>query len=97
MAIYAVILLNGSIPNKYGLRVNSDSTFRVVKQEISKLCGLNVNSLLICELFTSQIKRVYYDNEKLQPTTLKELYVYELPPEQKPLHLQNCTTGKYIQ
>lgn len=94
--IYTVILLNGSIPIKYGLSLNSDSTFCVVKQEISKLCSLNVNNLLICELFNSQIKRVYGDNEKLQPTTLKELYIYELPPEQKLCHMQGNTIGKYL-
>lgn len=88
-----VILLNGSIPIKYGLRLNSDSTFRIVKEQISKLCNLNVNNLLICELFNSQIKNVYYDHEKLQPSTLKELYVYELPSEQKSFYMKNCTTG----
>lgn len=75
--------------------MNSDSTFRVVKQEISKLCALSVNNLLICEIFNSQIKRVYCDNEKLQPATLKELYVYELPTEQKLCQKESRSTGKY--
>ncbi|CAG9791664.1 unnamed protein product [Diatraea saccharalis] len=35
-----VILLDGSVPVKYGIRVNSDETYYDLKQKLSELCGL---------------------------------------------------------
>lgn len=34
------MLLDGSVPIKYGVRVNSEGTYADVKKKLSELCGL---------------------------------------------------------
>lgn len=34
------MLLDGSVPVKYGIRVNSEGTYMDLKKRLSELCGL---------------------------------------------------------
>lgn len=75
----AVILLDGSVPIKYGLRLNSDSKYIDLKNELTKLCGLNSDVMLVCELTGSQIKSIIADDQKVKITGPSDLYIYEVP------------------
>lgn len=71
--------MDGSIPIKYGLRLNSDSKYFDFKKELSTLCGLEPNLMLVCELSNSQIRCSLPDTQKLKVSTATELFVYEIP------------------
>lgn len=74
-----VVLLDGSVPIKYGLRLNSDSKYFDLKKELSNLCLLDSELMLICELSGSQIKCSLPNGQKIKTNTATEMYVYELP------------------
>ncbi|KAL0867476.1 hypothetical protein ABMA27_008262 [Loxostege sticticalis] len=75
-----VILLDGSVPIKYGVRVNSEGTYLDLKQKLSELCGLPPESMLLVELNGATIGRALDDAHKVSPLRSMELYAYELPP-----------------
>lgn len=81
--IVAVILLDGQVPIKYGLRLNSECKYIDFKRELSKLCSLDAALMLVCELSNSQIRCVLPDEQKLKVSTeykvSTELFVYEIP------------------
>nr|XP_029727906.1 ubiquitin carboxyl-terminal hydrolase 32 isoform X3 [Aedes albopictus] len=74
-----VTLLDGSVPVKYGLRLNSEMKYWDLKKQLSELCALDPELMLICELSNSQIRCILANEKKIEPTTACELYVYELP------------------
>ncbi|KAL4719287.1 hypothetical protein ACJJTC_005160 [Scirpophaga incertulas] len=77
-----LILLDGSVPVRYGVRVNTDGTYLDLKQNLSKLCALPPESILLVELAGSQIGRVLGDSAKVRPHC--ELVAYQLPPPPAP-------------
>ncbi|XP_055612922.1 ubiquitin carboxyl-terminal hydrolase 32 [Uranotaenia lowii] len=74
-----VTLLDGSVPIKYGLRLNSELKYWDLKKQLSDLCQLDPELMLICELSNSQIRCILPNDQKVKPSTAAELYVYELP------------------
>lgn len=74
-----MIRLDGTVPIKYGLRLNSDSKYADFKIELSKLCNLDAKLMLVCELSNSQIRCSLSDAQKLKVSTATELFVYEIP------------------
>lgn len=74
-----VSLLDGSVPVKYGLRLNSDQKYWDLKKALGEMCQLDPELLLICELSNSQIRCILPNEQKIKPSTACELYVYELP------------------
>ncbi|XP_055640764.1 ubiquitin carboxyl-terminal hydrolase 32 isoform X2 [Toxorhynchites rutilus septentrionalis] len=74
-----VTLLDGSVPVKYGLRLNSEMKYWDLKKQLSELCNLDPELMLICELSSSQIRCVLPNDQKIKPNTAVELYVYEMP------------------
>lgn len=74
-----VIRLDGSVPIKYGLRLNSESKYADFKVELSKLCQLDAKLMLVCELSNCQIRCSLPDTQKLKVSTATELFVYEIP------------------
>lgn len=74
-----VILLDGSVPIKYGLRLNSDSRYSDFKKELSTLCNLHPSLMLVCELYNSQIRCALMDNHRLKVSSATDLFVYEIP------------------
>lgn len=79
MILFLVILLDGSVPIKYGLRLNSECKYVDLKQKLATLCQLQPSLMLVCELWNSQIRQVLADEEKLRTQSAKDLYVYQLP------------------
>ncbi|XP_053661152.1 ubiquitin carboxyl-terminal hydrolase 32 [Anopheles marshallii] len=74
-----VMLLDGSVPVKYGLRMNSEMKYWDLKKHLSELCGLEPDQMLICELSNSQIRLILPNEIRIKPSTACELYAYELP------------------
>lgn len=74
-----VTMLDGSVPVKYGLRLNSEMKYWDLKKQLSDLCALDPELMLICELSNSQIRCILVNEKKIEPSTACELYVYELP------------------
>ncbi|CAB3219962.1 unnamed protein product [Arctia plantaginis] len=74
-----VMLLDGSVPIKYGVRVNSEGTYLDLKKKLSELCGLPPEALLIVELSGASIGRVFEDGAKISGVSALELFAYELP------------------
>ncbi|CAK1541410.1 unnamed protein product [Leptosia nina] len=75
-----VILLDGSIPVKYGVRVNSEGTYFDLKKSLSELCGLPSESMLLVLLTGCRIGRILDDSSKVSASTACDLYAYEVPP-----------------
>ncbi|XP_050441466.1 ubiquitin carboxyl-terminal hydrolase 32 [Adelges cooleyi] len=73
-----VIKLDGTVPVKYGLRMNADDKYSVVKSKLSSLSGIPYNNLKLTEIIGAQIKTIIIDEQKVKPGSL--LYAYELPP-----------------
>ncbi|XP_035896794.1 ubiquitin carboxyl-terminal hydrolase 32 isoform X2 [Anopheles stephensi] len=74
-----VMLLDGSVPVRYGLRLNSEMKYWDLKKHLSDLCGLEPDQMLICELSNSQIRLILPNELRIKPSTACELYAYELP------------------
>ncbi|XP_058975366.1 ubiquitin carboxyl-terminal hydrolase 32 isoform X3 [Musca domestica] len=92
-----VILLDGSVPVKYGLRLNSECKYFDLKRKLACVSYLNPNFMLICEIWNSQIRHIFPDEEKIKPTAAKELYCYQLPEECQDRSRSSSTMGVNIE
>lgn len=75
-----VMLLDGSVPIKYGVRVNSEGTYLDLKKKLSELSGLAPESLLLVEVSGGVIARVVEEGARLGGGAAPDLVAYELPP-----------------
>jgi len=50
-----VVRLNGEIPTKYGLRLNSEAKYGDLKEHLSYLCGVEDQRLLLAEVAFNQV------------------------------------------
>lgn len=53
---FVVIKLEGSTPVRYGLRLNMDEKYMGLKKQLSELCSLKPEQILLTEVHTSNIK-----------------------------------------
>ncbi|XP_041972370.1 ubiquitin carboxyl-terminal hydrolase 32 isoform X2 [Aricia agestis] len=79
-----VIRLDGSVPIKYGVRVDSEGTYLDLKIKLSKLCGLPPESMVLVLLSGALVGRILDDRAKVAPATACDLYAYEVPPTDTP-------------
>lgn len=56
VVVILVIKLDGTVPVKYGLRMNADDKHSVVKSKLSSLSGISANNLKLTEIIGAQIK-----------------------------------------
>lgn len=54
--VFVVIKLDGSTPVRYGLRLNMDEKYTGLKKQLSELCSLKPEQILLAEVHTSNIK-----------------------------------------
>ena len=54
--MFVVIKLDGSTPVRYGLRLNMDEKYTGLKKQLSELCSLKSEQILLAEVHTSNIK-----------------------------------------
>lgn len=50
------MLLDGSQPVRYGLKVDMDEKYQALKRSLSKLCGIRSSALLLAEVFGAVVK-----------------------------------------
>lgn len=74
-----VIRLDGSVPVKYGLRLNIDEKYSLLKNQLSALCGIPPFLIKVAELSGAQIKSVPHDDHKVKTPQGGVLFAYELP------------------
>ena len=53
---FSVIRLDGSVPQKYGLRLNMDEKYRVLKKELSTLTNIPSQQILLVEIVGPVVK-----------------------------------------
>lgn len=53
---FTVIKLDGSTPVRYGLRLNMDEKYTGLKKQLSELCSLKPEQILLAEVHSSNIK-----------------------------------------
>ncbi|KAH8268808.1 hypothetical protein KR018_007576 [Drosophila ironensis] len=92
-----VILLDGSVPIKYGLRLNSECKYTDLKHKLATLCNLQPSLMLVCELWNSQIRQVLADEEKLRTQSAKDLYIYQLPEQSSVRTRSNSVLSMHIE
>ena len=56
VVLFLVIKLDGSTPVRYGLRLNMDEKYTGLKKQLSELCSLKPEQILLAEVHTSNIK-----------------------------------------
>ncbi|KAK4322970.1 hypothetical protein Pmani_006294 [Petrolisthes manimaculis] len=76
-----VVRLDGSVPVKYGLRLNSDSRYYDVKQHLHVLTSIPPYQLMLTELANAQIKYIPHDENRVRGAGASgvALFAYELP------------------
>ncbi|XP_068211640.1 ubiquitin carboxyl-terminal hydrolase 32 isoform X1 [Palaemon carinicauda] len=74
-----VIKLDGSVPVKYGLRLNSEGRYVDVKQQLYLLTGIPPHQIMLSELSNAQIKCIHMDEGRVRSVSGTVLFGYELP------------------
>ncbi|XP_042222314.1 ubiquitin carboxyl-terminal hydrolase 32-like isoform X6 [Homarus americanus] len=74
-----VVKLDGSVPVKYGLRLNSDSRYYDVKQHLHILTSIPPHQIMLSELANAQIKYIPMDEGRVRTVSGNALFAYELP------------------
>ncbi|XP_051534431.1 ubiquitin carboxyl-terminal hydrolase 32-like isoform X1 [Myxocyprinus asiaticus] len=74
-----VIKLDGSTPVRYGLRLNMDEKYMGLKKQLSELCSLKPEQILLAEVLTSNIKNFPQDNQKVRHSANGFLCAFEIP------------------
>ncbi|ELW61765.1 Ubiquitin carboxyl-terminal hydrolase 32 [Tupaia chinensis] len=74
-----VIKLDGSTPVRYGLRLNMDEKYTGLKKQLSDLCGLKSEQILLAEVHGSNIKNFPQDNQKVRLSVSGFLCAFEIP------------------
>uniref|UniRef100_A0A4W3JWA4 Ubiquitin carboxyl-terminal hydrolase 32 n=1 Tax=Callorhinchus milii TaxID=7868 RepID=A0A4W3JWA4_CALMI len=74
-----VIKLDGSTPVRYGLRLNMDEKYTGLKKQLSELCGLKAEQILLGEVQISNIKNFPQDNQKVRLSSNGFLCAFEVP------------------
>ncbi|XP_077167339.1 ubiquitin carboxyl-terminal hydrolase 32 isoform X2 [Paroedura picta] len=72
-----VIKLDGTTPVRYGLRLNMDEKYTGLKKQLSELCGLKPEQILLAEVLNSNIKNFPQDNQKVRSGS--GLCAFEVP------------------
>ncbi|XP_040901729.1 ubiquitin carboxyl-terminal hydrolase 32 isoform X4 [Toxotes jaculatrix] len=86
-----VIKLDGSTPVRFGLRLNMDEKYTGLKKQLSELCGLKPEQILLAELHTSNIKNFPQDNQKVRLSVNGFLCAFEIPVPGSPTSLSSPT------
>ena len=53
---YLVMTLDGSVPIKYGVRLNMDEKYRMLKKALSELTDIPTNQILLVEILGPVVK-----------------------------------------
>uniref|UniRef100_A0A8K9UKA3 ubiquitinyl hydrolase 1 n=1 Tax=Oncorhynchus mykiss TaxID=8022 RepID=A0A8K9UKA3_ONCMY len=87
-----VIMLDGSTPVRFGLRLNMDDKYTGLKKQLSELCSLKPEQILLAEVHTSNIKNFPQDNEKVRLSGNGFLCAFEIPVPGSPTSLTSLSS-----
>ncbi|KAM8854577.1 ubiquitin carboxyl-terminal hydrolase 32 isoform 2-T2 [Synchiropus picturatus] len=82
-----VIKLDGTTPVRFGLRLNMDEKYTGLKKQLSELCSLKPEQILLAEVHTSNIKNFPLDNQKVRLSVNGFLCAFEIPVPGSPTSL----------
>uniref|UniRef100_A0AAR2LUS0 Ubiquitin carboxyl-terminal hydrolase 32 n=1 Tax=Pygocentrus nattereri TaxID=42514 RepID=A0AAR2LUS0_PYGNA len=93
-----VIKLDGSTPIRYGLRLNMDEKYTGLKKQLSELCSLKPEQILLAEVHSSNIKNFPQDNQKVRLSVNGFLCAFEIPVPGSPTSVTSLapTGEEYI-
>lgn len=74
-----MIKLEGSTPVRYGLRLNMDEKYMGLKKQLSELCSLKPEQILLTEVHTSNIKVQTQSKHQHQHHAQQHLATARLP------------------
>ncbi|XP_038818079.1 ubiquitin carboxyl-terminal hydrolase 32-like [Salvelinus namaycush] len=86
-----VIMLDGSTPVRFGLRLNMDDKYTGLKKQLSELCSLKPEQILLAEVHSSNIKNFPQDNQKVRLSVNGFLCAFEIPVPCSPTSLTSPT------
>lgn len=86
-----VIKLDGSTPVRFGLRLNMDEKYTGLKKQLSELCNLKPEQILLAEVHSSNIKNFPQDNQKVRMSVNGFLCAFEVPVPGSPTSLSSPT------
>ncbi|XP_062448640.1 ubiquitin carboxyl-terminal hydrolase 32 [Rhea pennata] len=86
-----VIKLDGTTPVRYGLRLNMDEKYTGLKKQLSELCGLKPEQILLAEVHSSNIKNFPQDNQKVRLSVSGFLCAFEIPVPGSPTSASSPT------
>ncbi|XP_035389949.1 ubiquitin carboxyl-terminal hydrolase 32 isoform X1 [Electrophorus electricus] len=86
-----VIKLDGSTPARYGLRLNMDEKYTGLKKQLSELCCLKPDQILLAEVHSSNIKNFPQDNQKVRLSVNGFLCAFEIPVPGSPAFITSLT------
>ncbi|XP_022251040.1 ubiquitin carboxyl-terminal hydrolase 32-like [Limulus polyphemus] len=92
-----LIKLDGGVPWRYGLRLNHGDKYSSLKQQLSDLCHISPQQLLIAEVSNCVIKSLFLDDQKIRITTGGSLLAYEVPLMPEPFVAEEPKTFDQIQ
>ncbi|XP_015223155.2 ubiquitin carboxyl-terminal hydrolase 32 isoform X2 [Lepisosteus oculatus] len=84
-----VIKLDGSTPVRYGLRLNMDEKYTGLKKQLSELCVLKPDQILLAEVHASNIKNFPLDNQKVRLSVSGFLCAFEIPVPGSPTSISS--------
>ncbi|KAM9441851.1 ubiquitin carboxyl-terminal hydrolase 32 isoform 2-T6 [Salvelinus alpinus] len=88
-----VIMLDGSTPVRFGLRLNMDDKYTGLKKQLSELCSLKPEQILLAEVHSSNIKNFPQDNQKVRLSVNGFLCAFEIPVPGSPTSLTGSPTS----
>ncbi|KAJ8280946.1 hypothetical protein GJAV_G00061360 [Gymnothorax javanicus] len=86
-----VIKLDGSTPVRFGLRLNMDEKYMGLKRQLSELCALKPEQILLAEVHSSNIKNFPLDNQKVRLSVSGFLCAFEIPVPGSPTSVTSPT------
>ncbi|XP_048120493.1 LOW QUALITY PROTEIN: ubiquitin carboxyl-terminal hydrolase 32 [Alosa alosa] len=88
------IKLDGSTPVRYGLRLNMDEKYTGLKKQLSELCGLKPEQILLAEVHNSNIRNFPQDNQKVRLSVNGFLCAFEIPVPGSPTSVTSPTQSE---
>ncbi|XP_030848149.1 ubiquitin carboxyl-terminal hydrolase 32 isoform X3 [Strongylocentrotus purpuratus] len=74
-----VVRLDGSVPVKYGLRLNTDDKYKSLKKQLADLCDMGSDQLVLAEIGGAMVRSFPSEAQKIRTMLGGILYAYEVP------------------
>ncbi|XP_063060913.1 ubiquitin carboxyl-terminal hydrolase 32 isoform X2 [Engraulis encrasicolus] len=89
-----VIKLDGSTPVRFGLRLNMDEKYTGLKKQLSELCCLKPDQILLAEVHNFNVRNFPQDNQKVRLSVNGFLCAFEIPVPGSPTSVTSPTPAE---